>query len=149
MATKTLRCSRCDRPAIWTIHVAYGCGDEQHLRCAEHRGGRRGAGLQSQHRKTCPHCGGIRRVVTEIVSVPNWMKARVQRADTRPRCQIHTCRSLGRYTVTTSCGCGEDSMRVCTKHHAEIRAGAGKFGCFQWRQTVTMTIGTDSALHRA
>jgi hypothetical protein len=149
MATETLRCSRCDRPAIWNVHVACGCGDEQHPRCAEHRGGRRGAGLQSQHMKNCPHCGGIRTVVTEIVSVPNWMKARVQRADTRPRCQIHTCHNLGRYTATTNCGCGEDSVRVCTKHHAEIRAGAAKFGCFQCRQTVTVTSGTDSAPHRA
>ncbi len=113
MATEALRCSRCERPAIWNVHVSCGCGDEQHPRCAEHRGGRRGAGLQSEHRKHCPSCGGIRGVVTEIVSVPNWLKARVQQADTRPRCQIHTCRNLGRYTATTSCGCGQDSMRVC------------------------------------
>jgi hypothetical protein len=147
MATETLKCSRCGRPAIWNVHVSCGCGDEQHPRCAEHRGGRRGAGLQAQHMKNCPHCEGIRSVVIEIVSVPNWLKARVQQADTRPRCQIHTCRNLGRYTATTSCGCGQDSMRVCPKHHAEIQTGAAKFGCFQCRQTVTAISGTDSAQH--
>jgi hypothetical protein len=148
MATDTLRCSRCEKPAIWNVQVSCGCGDEQHPRCAEHRGGRRGAGLRSQHMKKCSHCGGIRSVVTEIVSVPDWMKARVQQADTRPRCQIHTCHSLGRYTAMASCACGADSMRVCTKHHAEIQAGGAEFGCFQCGETVTVISGADGAQHR-
>jgi hypothetical protein len=149
MALKTVRCSRCDEPAVWNARVSCGCGEEQHPRCASHRGGRRGVGLQSQHMKDCPHCGGIRTVVTEIVSVPDWMKARVQQADTRPRCQIHTCRNLGRYTATTRCGCGEASIQVCKKHHTEIGAGEPGFRCFACWQTVTVTSRTDSAQHRA
>jgi hypothetical protein len=149
MVTETLRCGRCRRPAIWNVHVVCGCGDEQHPRCAEHRGGRRGAGLQSQHMKDCSRCGGVRSVITENISVPNWMKARVQQADTRPRCQIHTCGNLGRYTATASCGCGEDSIHVCKKHHTEIGAAKIGFRCYACWQTVTVTSRTDSAHHRA
>ena len=88
-------------------------------------------------------------MVTQIVSLPDWTNTWAQQADTRPRCQIHTCRNLGRHTATTSCGCGEDSIHVCKKHHAEIGAGGPSFRCFACWQTVTVTSRTDSAQHPA
>ena len=151
MALKTIRCSRCDEPAVWNARVNCGCGEEQHPRCASHRGDLTSTtdGPQSQDMRNCPRCGGLRSVVTQIVSVPDWTNTWVQQADTRPRCQIHTCRNLGRHTATTSCGCGEDSIHVCKKHHTEIGAGGPSFRCFACWQTVTVTSRTDSAQHRA
>jgi hypothetical protein len=151
MALKTVRCSRCDEPAVWNARVTCGCGEKQHPRCASHRGDLTSTtdGPQSQDMQDCPGCGGLRSVVTQIVSVPDWTKARVQQADTRPRCQIHTCRNLGRHTATTSCGCGEDSIHVCKKHHTEIGAGEPSFRCFACWQTVTVTSRPNSAPHRA
>ena len=116
------------------------CGEEQHPRCASHRGDLISTtdGPQSQDRSDCPRCGGLRRVVTQIVSVPDWTKARVQQADTRPRCQINTCRNLGRHSATTKCGCGEENIHVCKKHHTEIAAGELSFRCFACWQTLTV-----------
>jgi hypothetical protein len=70
-------------------------------------------------------------VATQILSVPDWTKARVQQANTRPRCQIHTCRNLGRHTATTKCGCGEASIHVCRKHHTEVFSTDWSFGAGQ------------------
>jgi hypothetical protein len=55
MALKTVRCSRCDEPAVWNAHVHCGCGEEQHPRCASHRGDLISTtdGPQSQDMRNC------------------------------------------------------------------------------------------------